>query len=405
MQRDTKKSMSIPKAALPLLLICGLVLGGCGKDDAPPQRPKPEVSFFTVEPQALDLTTELPGRTSVYQVAEIRPQINGVVQQVAFTEGSDVKEGDLLFQIDPVLYQANYDSARASLTKAEVYLPSIQARANRYRELLKTNAVSKQDYDDTVSALAQARADLAYCRANLKQAKTNLDYTRITAPFSGRIGKTDARIGTLVTAYQAVSLATLQQLDPVYVDVTQSSADFLRLRKHFESGALRENEAIARKVTLLLEDGTAYPHTGELRFQDATVNPSTGSFFIRIAIPNPDLLLYPGMYVRAVLQEGQAPEAILVPQQAVRRNYKGDPYVFIVTAENTIQETPVVLDRTIGSNWFVTSGVKKGDRLVMEGALNIADKSEVRAVPFVEKKQEGKADSQPQPDEAGNKDK
>lgn len=403
MQRDTKKSMSTLKVALLPLFICSLVLGACGKDEPVQQRPKPEVSFFTVEPQVVDLTTELPGRTSVFQIAEIRPQINGAIQKVAFKEGSDVKEGDLLFQIDPVIYQANYDSAKASLAKAEAYLPSIEARAKRYTELLKINAVSQQDYDDTLAALAQAKADLAFCKANLAQAKTNLDYTRITAPFSGRIGKTDARIGTLVMAYQAVPLATLQQLDPIYLDVTQSSADFLRLRKHHISGTLKENEAISKKVTLLLEDGTVYKHSGELRFHDATVDPSTGSFFIRIEIPNPELMLSPGMFVRGILNEGQAPAAILVPQQAVRRSYKGDPYVFVVTDDNIIQETPIVVDRTIGNQWLLLSGVSKGDRLVMEGSLNIVDGSAVRAVPFVEKKKDGQNGTQSPNNTAGNK--
>lgn len=390
MQRETKKHITILKMAIPLLFTCGLMLGGCGSDDSgQTKRPAPEVSFFTVEPQPLDLTSELPGRTNVFQLAEIRPQVNGIIQKVAFTEGSDVTEGSLLFQIDPILYQAAFNSARASLAKAEAYLPSIQSRADRYKELLKINAVSQQDYDDTVSSLAQAKADLAYAKAALETAATNLAYTRITAPFSGRIGKTDARIGTLVTAYQAQSLATLQQLNPIYVDVTQSSVDFLRLRKHYESGALRENAAISRKVTLLLEDGTAYPHTGSLQFLDATVDPSTGSFFIRIEIPNPDLVLYPGMFVRAILQEGRAPEAILVPQQAIKRNHRGEPYAFLITPENVIREVPVVLDRTIGNQWLISSGLSKGDRIVMEGSLNIREGSTVRAVPFTEKKEEG----------------
>ena len=267
----------------------------------------------------------MPGRTSAYLIAEIRPQVNGIIKKRMFREGSDVKAGDLLYQIDPAPFQVAYDSAKASLGKAQANLPSIRLRAERYKELLADKAVSQQDYDDAAAAVEQAKAEIEYWKTAVEAARINLGYTRVTAPISGRIGRSSVTDGALVTAYQPTALATIQQLDPIYVDVTQSSAELLRLRRNLATGELTADEKSGKKVRILLEDGTPYPVEGTLQFRDVTVDPTTGSFTLRIVVPNPQNLLLPGMFVRAVVKEGIAEQAILVPQQGVSRNPKGEP--------------------------------------------------------------------------------
>ena len=284
------------------LLALTILLGGCGsghgQQATPP--PVPEVATVTIQPQQVELTTELPGRTSPYLVAEIRPQVNGIIKKRLFREGSDVKAGQLLYQIDPAPFQVALDSAKASLGKAQANLPSIRLRAERYKELLVDKAVSRQDYDDAAAAVEQARAEIEYWKAAVEAARINLGYTRVTAPISGRIGKSSVTDGALVTAYQPTSLATIQQLDPIYVDVTQSSAELLRLKRNLETGRLSADGKNGKKVRILLEDGTPYPLEGTLQFRDVTVDPTTGSFTLRIVVPNPKHLLLPGMFVRAV---------------------------------------------------------------------------------------------------------
>jgi membrane fusion protein (multidrug efflux system) len=354
--------------------------GGTGKQAAPP--PVPEVATVTIEPREVELTTELPGRTTPFLVAEIRPQVNGIIKKRLFREGSDVKAGQLLYQIDPAPFQVALDSARASLGKAQANLPSIRLKAERYQELLVDRAVSRQDYDDAAAATEQARAEIEYWKAAVEAARINLGYTRVIAPISGRIGKSSVTDGALVTAYQPATLATIQQLDPIYVDVTQSSAELLRLKRNLETGRVSADGKNMRKVRILLEDGTPYSQEGALQFRDITVDPATGSFILRIVVPNQKHLLLPGMFVRAVVQEGIAEQAILVPQQGVSRTPKGEPIALVVDEAGKVQQRLLTLNRTIGDQWLVSSGLKAGERVIVEGMLNVRPGATVKAVPW-----------------------
>ncbi|MHC1743562.1 MAG: efflux RND transporter periplasmic adaptor subunit [Syntrophobacteraceae bacterium] len=361
-----------------------LLLAGCDRghgQQAPPAQ-IPEVATVTVQTQQVELSTELPGRTSPYLVAEIRPQVNGLIQKRQFKEGSDVKAGQLLYQIDPAPFQVAYDSAKASLGKAQANLPSIRLRAERYKELLVDKAVSQQDYDDAAAAVEQAKADIEYWKTQVEGARINLGYTRVSAPISGRIGRSNVTDGALVTGYQQTWLASIQQLDPIYVDVTQSSAELLRLKRNLEAGRLTADGESGRKVRLLLEDGTPYPLEGTLQFREVTVDPATGSFTLRIVVPNPEHLLLPGMFVRAVVQEGIAEQAILVPQQGVSRTPKGDPVALVVDEAGTVQQRMLTLNRAIGDKWLVASGISVGERLIVEGMLNVRPGAAVKAVPL-----------------------
>lgn len=359
-----------------------LFLGGCqegeGKQAGP--APVPEVATMIIEEQAVELATELPGRTSPYRVSEIRPQVNGIIQKRLFREGSDVKAGDLLYQIDPAPFKAAYNSARASLVKAQANLPSVQARASRYKELLADKAVSKQDLDDATAAVDQAHAEIEFWKAQVETAQINLGYTRVTAPISGRIGKSSVTDGALVTAYQPSALATIQQLDPIYVDVTRTSAELLRLKRSMEEGKLSADGENGRTVRILLEDGRVYPLEGTLQFADVTVDSSTGSFILRIIVPNPRNLLLPGMFVRASVQEGIAEQAILVSQQGVSRNLKGEAIALVVDEAGTVERRLLRLDRAIGNRWLVSEGLCPGDRLIVEGMLKVRPGMAVKAV-------------------------
>ncbi len=363
-------------------LLSGCESGHSQQAAGPP--PVPEVAIVTIAPQPLSLTTELPGRTSAFRVAEIRPQVNGIVQKRLFTEGSTVEAGQLLYQIDPAQFQAALDSAEASLHKAKTYLPSVRLRAERYRELLAENAVSQQDYDDAAAAMEQARAEIGFWEAEVAKARISLDYTRVIAPVSGRIGKSNVTAGALVTAYQPTPLSTIQQMDPIYVDVAQSSAELLRLKQGLESGRLSADAENGKKVKILLEDGTSYPLEGLLQFRDVTVDPTTGTFTLRIVVPNPEYLLLPGMFVRAVVQEGIAQQAILVPQQGVSRNPKGEPLALVVDAAGTVHQRKLTLGRAIGNKWLVTSGLSSGDRVIVEGMQKVRPGAAVKAVSWIE---------------------
>ncbi|MEW6078375.1 MAG: efflux RND transporter periplasmic adaptor subunit [Thermodesulfobacteriota bacterium] len=366
-----------------LLLLAGFLgLNACQKGNGQQAPPIPEAGVVTIAPRQVRLTSELPGRTSAFLMAEIRPQVNGIIMTRAFQEGTDVKAGQLLYQIDPAPYQAALNAAVASLAAVEANLPSLQARADRYRELLADKAVSQQDVDDAAAALNQALAEMQRWKAAIETARINLEYTRVSAPISGRIGKSGVTDGATVTAYQPQPLAVIQQLDPIYVDVTQSSADLLRLKRRLESGTLNADGEAAKKVAIQLEDGTRYPQEGDLQFRDVTVDPTTGSYVLRVVVPNPDLLLLPGMFVRAVIQEGVAREAILAPQQGVSRNTRGEPVALVVDEANMVQLRTLTLDRAIGDQWLVTSGLSSGDRLIVEGMLNIRPGAEVRPVPL-----------------------
>jgi membrane fusion protein (multidrug efflux system) len=353
-----------------------------GQQQAPPPAPTPQVTVVTVQPQQILLTTELPGRTSAYRMAEIRPRVNGLVLKRLFTEGADVQAGELLYQIDPAPFQAALANAKAALGRSEANLPAIRSRVARYQELLADKAVSQQEYDDAASALSQTEADIAYGQATLETARINLAYTRITAPISGRIGRSNATEGAIVTAYQPQALATIQQMDPIYVDVPQSTTELLRLKRRLAGGLLNQNGSDQKTVTLLLEDGTRYPQEGTLQFRDVTVDPSTGSVILRAIFPNPEGFLLPNMFVRAVMKEGVDEKALLIPQQAVSRDPKGNPVALIVDADNKVHQRMLEVDRAIGDQWLVASGLEPGDRVIVEGLQKVRPGASVRVVPF-----------------------
>ncbi len=366
-----------------MAMSAGLLMGGCddtGRAQPPPR--VPEVAVVTIQPQKVVLTTELPGRTSAFRVAEIRPQVNGLIQKRLFTEGSDVKAGQALYQIDPAPFQAALDNAEAALGRAEASLSAIHLRVERYQELLAVKAVSRQDYDDADAALKQTEADIEYWRAMVKTARISLEYARITAPISGRIGRSSVTEGAIVTGYQPVALATIQQLDPTYVDVPQSTTEVLRLKRRLEGGHLDQNGASQKKVKLILEDGTAYPLKGTLQFRGVTVDPTTGSVILRVVFPNPNGVLLPGTFVRAVMEEGVDEQAILVPQQAVSRNPKGNPFALIVDAEGKVDQRMLMLDRAIGDKWLVSAGLAPGDRVIVEGIQKVKPGISVKVVSF-----------------------
>jgi membrane fusion protein (multidrug efflux system) len=364
------------------ILAASLLLDGCGKKQAPvgpPQGP-PEVGVLTVQPQRVTLSTELSGRTSPQHSAEVRPQVGGIVQKRLFTEGSNVKAGQALYQIDPASYQAAFASARASEARAEANLIPARLKEERYKDLVKIKAVSQQDYDDAYALLKQAEADVASTKAALETARINLAYTRITAPVSGRIGRSTITDGALVTASQPTALATIQQLDTMYVDVTQSSSDLIKLKQNLANGVMKKSDST--QVKLLLEDGSPYPQTGTLKFSEVTVDQSTGSVTLRAVFPNPKQVLLPGMFVRAVLVEGVNENAILIPQRGVTRTPKGDALVMTIGAEEKVEPRPIKVVRTVGDSWLVSDGLKTGDRVILEGLQKARPGTQVKAVPF-----------------------
>lgn len=372
---------------LGLLLLAVLVGGGLSgceqKQQSSQQRSTPQVSFVVMQPEKITLSTELPGRTSAFRVADIRPQVSGLVLKRLFEEGANVKAGQVLYQIDPAPFQAALDNAKAALGRSEASLPALRARAERFRQSLEVKAVSQQAYDDAAAALNQAEADVAFQKATVKSASINLQYTRITAPISGRIGKSNVTEGAVVTAYQPMALATIQQLDPIYVDVPQSTTELIRLKNRLEAGLLKKGTD-QNQVSLKLEDGTDYPPQGTLQFSDVTVDPTTGSVILRVVFPNPDHTLLPGMFVRAFIREGDNEQAILVPQQGVARDPKGNPYVLMVDAESKAAFRPLVLDRAIGDKWLVSAGLDTGDKVIVEGLAMLRPGTPVEATPFQE---------------------
>ena len=356
------------------LIASGLVLlaAGCGKQQpqmggGAPQMPPPEVSVVTIKAERATVSAELSGRTCAFLVAEVRPQVGGIIQKRLFEEGTDVKAGDLLYQIDPALYEAAYGKAKADLAKAEAHAVPLRTKVERNKKLVKANAVSQQNYDDMLGELNTAEADIAVAKSVLEAARINLAYTSVTAPISGRTGKSYVTVGALVTANHLLSLTTIQQINPIYVDATQSSANFLRLKQEISTGLIKTEDSDKAKVKLFLEDGTPYPQQGNLKFRDVSVDQNTGSFILRMVFPNPDNTLLPGMFVRATTEEGVIEHAILVPQQAVMRDMRGNPYVILVDKDGNILQSQLTLDRSIGNKWLVKSGLKPGDRVIVEG--------------------------------------
>ena len=364
--------MSFQKICVELLSVAIVACGvsGCGKPPMggpPPVLGTPQVGVVTVKAQRVAMTTELSGRTAPVQVAEVRPQVSGIVEARKFTEGSEVHAGDLLYQVAPASYRAEFDSAQAALDKAQANVGSTTLKAQRYGELAAVKAVSQQDADDSQALLAQGLADVASAKAALETSRINLAYTRVVSPISGRIGRSSVTAGALVTANQASALATVQQLDPIYVDVTQSSAALLQLRRQFAAGLLASAGADAARVTLLLEDGSRYPLPGKLKFSDVTVDQNAGTIVLRAEFPNPKGELLPGMYVRAVLEQGVNDAAILVPQAAVSRDSAGKPTAFVVGGDGRLQLRQLRTERAIGDQWLVSDGLKVGESLVVDG--------------------------------------
>ena len=366
-------------SALAAVVAAGLLMAGCGPHGSRQMGP-PEVSVVTMKPERMVLTTELPGRTAAYRVAEIRPQVNGLILKRAFKEGSDIKAGDLLYQIEPALYQAAYNQAKAAVAIAEANLPALRLREKRFKKLVASHALGQQDYDDALAALLRMEAQLELSQAALAGAKINLSYTPIKAPISGRIGRSSVTEGALVTAYQPVPLATIQQMDPIYVDVPQSTTELLQLKRRLADGRLTHDGASQNKVRLILEGGTVHPREGTLEFRDITVDPTTGSVILRVVVPNPDGALLPGMFVRAVLREGVKEEAILVPQPGVSRNQKGDPFALVVDETGKVEMRMLTLDRAIGDRWLVSSGLNPGDRVIVEGIQKVRPGASVKVV-------------------------
>ena len=368
------------RAALPTLLIAStLVLAGCGKGDDPAggERPPTAVTVVTLKPQSVLLTRELDGRARASQEAEVRPQATGIVQRLLFTEGGSVRAGQALYQLDPTAFQADANSAQAAVARAQASLESARLNAGRSAELVKIDAISRQDNENAQATLRQAQADLRSAQAAVQAAGVPLGFTRVTAPISGRIGRSSVTRGALVTSAQATPLALIQQLDPIHVDVSQSSAELLALRRSLDAGDVQQADSIPVDITL--EDGSKYPQQGRLSFAEATVDPATGAVAMRIVVPNPDQLLLPGMFVRATVANAERRNAILAPQQGITRNAKGDATAMVVGTDGKVAQREVVVSRAIGDKWLVESGLQAGDRLIVEGLQKIRPGAPVQA--------------------------
>ncbi len=370
-------------AALVLVLVLAGGLAACGKE-TPPQAnagAAPLVAVHEVQAGAVPLVMELPGRTVAYQVAEVRPQVGGIVKQRAFREGAEVKAGELLYQIDPATYQAAYDSAAAGLARAEANLYAARLKAERYAGLVGIEAVSKQANDEAQAAYKLAEAEVAAARAALDKARVDLAYTRVSAPIGGRAGRSAVTPGALVTANQAEALVTVRQLDPIYVDLTQSSAELLRLRREIESGRVQRDGAAALPVRLLLEDGSEYAAAGTLAFAEVSVDEGTGSVTLRAQFPNPAGELLPGMYVRARIEQGIKHDAVLVPHAALGRDPRGNATVMVVNAENVVEARVVKAERSLGDRWVVSEGLAAGERVIVEGLQFVRPGAPVSVAP------------------------
>ncbi|MHC1712326.1 MAG: efflux RND transporter periplasmic adaptor subunit [Solidesulfovibrio sp.] len=352
--------------AFPLLTKTSAPQAGPAGPPGPPQ-----VGVISLKQLDVLRATELPGRTAAVMTSEVRPQVNGVILKRLFTEGSDVKEGQQLYQIDPATYKAAYDNAVAALDKAKAALATAQAKAVRYKKLIDAEMISRQDYDDVVATARQDQADIASAEASVEQTRINLGYTKVFSPISGRIGHSAVTPGALVTQNQTTALATVTQLDPLYVDLNQSSATLLRLRKEMEAGEIERVADGAVKVTLKLEDGSVYPASGTLKFTEATVDQGTGTVLLRAQFPNPHLLLMPGMYVHAVIYEGMDRNGLTVPQKAVSRNTRGEATVLVIEEGNKVALRVIQIGSALGNQWIVTAGLRDGDKVLVDGTQNV----------------------------------
>jgi len=372
---------SITRTASGLALLAATLLAGCTGGKAAPAPPQPpEVAVVTVRRTAVPVTTELPGRTSAYLMAQVRARVDGIVLKREFTEGADVKVGQRLYQVDPAPYRATLDSALAALQKAQANLAAMNAQSERYQILIGGNGVSKQEYDNAIAAQGQAAADVASGRAAVQTARINLGYTDVVSPIAGRIGPSQVTQGAYVQASAATPMATVQQIDPIYVDLNQSSVAGLQLRRDVASGRLKLNGPDQAKVTLFLEDGSQYPESGTLQFTDITVDPGTGSVTVRAIFPNPRQVLLPGMFVRARIDQGIDDTAMLVPQVGVTRNPQGQATALVVGPDDKVTSRTIQATRTLGDQWVVQGGLNAGERVIVAGVQKVQPGMVVRAV-------------------------
>jgi membrane fusion protein (multidrug efflux system) len=380
--------MTLVRCLSPIAAVVALLftLSGCGEKPAAAQAsaggmPPPEVSIVTVAPQRIVMTTELPGRVEATRIAQVRARVPGIVLKRVFREGSEVKAGETLFRIDSAPFQATFNSTQAAVAKAEANLAQANLKVQRYKPLVETNAISKQEYDDALTAQKQAAADLASAKAAQDTARLNLGHATVTAPISGRIGRAQVTEGALVGQGEATPLATIQQLHPVYVNLTQSSAEMMQLQRAMSSGRLKRVGPDEAKVTLVTDDGRVYPHEGKLLFSDFSVEESTGAVSLRAQVPNPDRLLLPGMYVRARLEQAVSENAITVPQQAVQRSPSGAS-VMLVGPDEKVTPQPVKVEGAHGDAWIISEGLKAGDRVIVEGFQKAKPGAPVKPVPW-----------------------
>ncbi len=361
------------------LLVCALLMAACSHESAPPPKGPPEVAVVTLAQRPVPIITELPGRTVPYRIAEVRPQVSGVILKRLFTEGGQVKAGQQLYQIDPAPFQANLESAEAALARAQATATSTRLLAQRYKPLSEARAVSQQDYDNAVASQDQALADVASAKAAVDTAKINLAYTKVYAPITGRTGRSSVTEGALVAVGQTTALVVIQQLDPIYVDVTQASTVLLELRRALAQGKLKQTGDSQAEAKLILEDGTTYGSTGKLQFTEVTVDSGTGSVTMRAVFPNPDDTLLPGMFVRERLDEGVNEHGLLVPQRALTHNQRGDAMVTVVGPDNKASQRIVTTERAIGDQWLISDGVAAGDRIIISGIQGVKSGDTVHA--------------------------
>lgn len=371
------RSISCLKSVGAALLVVSL-FSACGDKAAPPAQ-LPEAAYVTIAPEKRAVENELPGRLESYRTAEVRARVPGIVLKRTFEEGAFVKQGQVLFKIDPRSYQASVQNARAALSRAEANKVQADLKLKRYKPLVEINAISKQEYDDAIAASKQASADVEAAKATLVNNKLNLEYATVTAPISGRIGRAMVTEGALVGQNEATLLATIQQINPIYLNLTQSSAELLKLRQMMQSGALKDAEKSGLKVTMVMEDGSIYPHTGKLLFSDISVDPTTGELALRALFPNPDNMLLPGMFVRARLEQAVNENAITVPQQAVQHTNDGSQ-VIVINQDNKAEIRKVKTSSAIGNRWLVTEGLQPGDRVIVEGLQKVRPGSPVKPV-------------------------